>query len=196
MTETKYYYSYNTEEKAFSGKYPAIKNPRRQSEYLLPAMATFKEPPITNEDEVAIWDGNDWVVEPDYRGEKQVEIKTKLISNIEYVGKIKAGFQRVSDAMAEDIELNPDKYKEINGALSDISNTEEYKKMIEQNQLKIRKSEIERALYELDTKRVRAMCEPSVKDDATGETWLEYYNNQAIELRNELNQLERKISEN
>ena len=67
--------------------------------------------------------------------------------------------------------------------------------MIEQNQLKIRKSEIERALYELDTKRVRAMCEPSVKDDATGETWLEYYNNQAIELRNELNQLERKITE-
>lgn len=194
--ETKYYYSYNTEEKAFLGKYPAIKNPRRQSEYLLPAMATFKEPPITNENEVAIWDGNDWVVEPDYRGEKQVEIKTKLISNIEYVGKIKAGFQRVSDAMAEDIELNPNKYKEINGVLSDISNTEEYKKMIEQNQLKIQKSEIERALYELDTKRVRAMCEPSVKDDATGETWLEYYNNQAIELRNELNQLERKISEN
>ena len=101
--ETKYYYSYNTEEKAFSGKYPAIKNPRRQSEYLLPAMATFKEPPITNENEVAIWDGNDWVVEPDYRGEKQVEIKTKLISNIEYVGKIKAGFQRVSDAIAGDI---------------------------------------------------------------------------------------------
>ena len=97
--------------------------------------------------------------------------------------------------MAEDIELNPDKYKEINGALSDISNTEEYKKMIEQNQLKIQKSEIERALYELDTKRVRAMCEPSVKDEVTGETWLEYYNKQAIELRNELNKLERKISE-
>ncbi|HIZ28886.1 MAG TPA: hypothetical protein H9673_06830 [Candidatus Adamsella sp.] len=190
----KYYYSYNTEDKIFSGKYPAIKNPRRQSEYLLPAMATFREPPLINKDEVAIWDGNDWVVEPDYRGEKQVEVKTKLISAIEYIGKIKDGFQRISDEMAEDIGLNPEKYKEIAGVLSDISNTEEYKKTIEQNQLKIRKTEIERSLYDLDIKRIRAMCEPSVKDEATGETWLEYYNNQVIELRNELNQIETEIS--
>ena len=41
---TKYYYSFNTEEKTFSGKFPASKNPRRQSEYLLPAKATFIEP--------------------------------------------------------------------------------------------------------------------------------------------------------
>ena len=50
----------------------------------------------------------------------------------------------------------------------------------------IRKSEIERQLLELDSKRIRAICEPSVKDETTGETWLDYYNNQVLVLREEL----------
>ena len=108
---TKFYYSYNTEGNAFTGKFPAIKNPRRQSEYLLPAMATFKEPPETKENEVAIWTGSDWTIEPDYRGELQVDIETKEISTIEYFGSIKTGFQKVNQETANDIQTNPEKYK-------------------------------------------------------------------------------------
>lgn len=58
-----------------------------------------------------------------------------------------------------------------------------------QQEVQIRKSEIERQLLELDTKRVRAMCEPSIKDESTGETWLDYYNAQVAQLREELNSL-------
>ena len=74
---TKYYYSFNSEGKAFVGKYPAIKNPRRQSEYLLPAQATFKEPPETKENEVAIWSGSDWVIEPDLEDYFKLILKQK-----------------------------------------------------------------------------------------------------------------------
>ena len=53
----------------------------------------------------------------------------------------------------------------------------------------IRKSEIERQLLELDSKRIRAICEPSIKDETTGETWLDYYNQQVTTLREELSNL-------
>ena len=123
---TKYYYSYNTEGNAYSGKYPALKNPRRQNEYLLPSMATFKEPPKTGENEVAIWNGSDWIIEPDFRGETQINIETRESSIIDYVGEVKSGFQKVSEELAHDILINPDKYKVIDNHYVDISDTEEY----------------------------------------------------------------------
>ena len=48
--------------------------------------------------------------------------------------------------------------------------------------------EIKTQLDELDKKRIRAMCEPS--EYAKGVSWLEYYNEQARELRAELQELE------
>ena len=87
--ETKFYYSYNTAENAFVGKYPAIRNPRRQTEFLLPAMATFVEPPKTKENEIAIWNGQKWVIEADFRKQLQINIETLEISEIDYVGDFK-----------------------------------------------------------------------------------------------------------
>lgn len=48
----------------------------------------------------------------------------------------------------------------------------------------IRAQEIKFELEDIDAKRVRAIAEPSLKDEET--TWLEYYNNQAEVLRSEL----------
>lgn len=50
-----------------------------------------------------------------------------------------------------------------------------------------RKAEIEKELEELDKKRIRAVCEPSLKDEDT--TWLEFYNEQIEKLRKELSSL-------
>ena len=51
-------------------------------------------------------------------------------------------------------------------------------------------------INELDLKRIRAVCEPSIKDEITGETWLEYYNAQVINLRNQINTLRERITPN
>lgn len=48
----------------------------------------------------------------------------------------------------------------------------------------IRASEIQNELEEIDKKRIRALAEPSLKDENT--TWLEYYNQKVIQLREEL----------
>ena len=50
-----------------------------------------------------------------------------------------------------------------------------------------RKAEIENELDQLDKKRIRAVCEPSLKDENI--TWLEYYNSQISKLRKELESL-------
>ena len=49
--------------------------------------------------------------------------------------------------------------------------------------------EIKQNLYELDLKRIRAVCENEIKDEQTNESWLEFYNKQITELRAELNSL-------
>lgn len=51
----------------------------------------------------------------------------------------------------------------------------------------------EKELEELDKKRVRAICEPSIKNEETQESWLDFYNTQVVEIRNKLNILKTKI---
>jgi len=48
----------------------------------------------------------------------------------------------------------------------------------------VRAEDIKQELEELDKKRIRAVAEPSLKDENT--TWLEYYNSRIFELREEL----------
>lgn len=68
-----------------------------------------------------------------------------------------------------------------NGTFIDTP-TEEY---IEK-QLENKKYYLQSQIDEFDKKRVRAIAEPSIKDIATGQTWLEYYTEQIVALRAEL----------
>lgn len=56
-------YSYDRETGIFIGTTIAHENPRRPKNYLIPAQATLKEPPvITNPSKVAKYDGNNWLI--------------------------------------------------------------------------------------------------------------------------------------
>lgn len=65
-----------------------------------------------------------------------------------------------------------------------------YEKILKERNKSEKISEIIEKLNELDSKRIRAVCENQIKDSQTGKTWLEYYNSQANELRNELQAIE------
>lgn len=41
----------------------------------------------------------------------------------------------------------------------------------------------------IDKKRVRALCEPQLKDAATGETWLDFYTGQVLVLRDKITEI-------
>lgn len=54
-------------------------------------------------------------------------------------------------------------------------------------------AEIKQELNDLDIKRIRAVCETELKTERTGESWLDYYNSQAYDLRVELKSLEAQL---
>lgn len=72
----------------------------------------------------------------------------------------------------------------VNGTFIDEP-TEEY--MFNQK-LSIKKN-LQSQVEELDKKRIRAGFEPSVKDESTGQTWLEYYTRQIREIRTKISEL-------
>lgn len=76
--------------------------------------------------------------------------------------------------------------RETETALESWGYTEEEKQEQEKQQEQML---IKSQLAELDEKRIRAICENEIKDETTGETWVEYYNSQVIELRKQLNNL-------
>lgn len=81
------------------------------------------------------------------------------------------------------IAVNPKEYSNKDGIWRKLSQEEiEQNEKMEKNQIRIKN--INSELEKLDLKRIRAISEPSMKDENI--SWLEYYNNQIRELRNEL----------
>lgn len=73
--------------------------------------------------------------------------------------------------------------------LVDITDTDEYKAKIAEQEKETKIADLNNQIETIDKKRIRAMCEPSVKDDKTGQTWLEYYTNQILDLRGQIAKL-------
>ena len=76
-----------------------------------------------------------------------------------------------------------------NNKIVDITQTDEYKAKAATAEKAKKINNLQFQISEIDRKRIRAMCEPSIKDETTGQTWLEYYNLQVQELRTQINEL-------
>lgn len=84
------------------------------------------------------------------------------------------------------IAADKTQYSKENGVWKKLTDEESSVKQLKiQNAIRIK--EIQDELDEIDKKRIRALAEPSLKDEDT--TWLEYYNSQITELRTELNSI-------
>lgn len=68
----------------------------------------------------------------------------------------------------------------------ELVKTDAHKAEVIEKEKEAKKIELISKLEELDSKRVRASLEPSVKDEATGQTWLGFYNQQIADLRVQL----------
>ena len=104
----------------------------------------------------------------------------KKLLNEQNNGKIIINYQNSVIAVSEN-----DYSKENNTCKKLTQKEKEIKQLTIKNA--IRMQEIQDQLETLDKKRVRAIAEPSLKDENT--TWLEYYNKQIQELRKELSSL-------
>lgn len=96
----------------------------------------------------------------------------------------------VSEEIYNDYIKNKTKYMYQAGKI--IQNPQ-YEILKQKEYIKKQIEEIVEKLSILDSKRIRAVCEDEVKDEKTGETWLDFYNSQIYDLRIELNSLESQL---
>ena len=112
----------------------------------------------------------------------------------QYIGKGTGTMDPVSNPTVLSIAItkeiydtfNPDMWMLIGNELIKNPDYEEQERQKQrQKQIDILKEQID----DIDKKRVRAICEPSIKDETTGQTWLEYYNEQVQNLREQISNL-------
>lgn len=157
-------YIYDKISGEYTGEQNAQPNPKRAGEFLYPANSTTKTPPMFKHNETIVFKNDQWNIVKDYRGQEIVNIATKDISIVQSIGDIEKGYVLNSDYVKSD----------------------DYKKYLQKQEKQNKKSDILSKLVELDLKRIRAVCEPSVKDETTGQTWIEYYTSQVKDLRKQL----------
>lgn len=75
-----------------------------------------------------------------------------------------------------------------------LETEDEFEKRLEKEKAKAEIDVLNTKIQEIDLKRIRAICEPEIKDEDTGETWLDYYNNQISEIRIEIQKLQERIN--
>lgn len=83
----------------------------------------------------------------------------------------------------------PENYYIYDEATDKIIKNPNYENEIKQKEKENLIKKFEKELEELDKKRIRAICEPSIKNEETQETWLDFYNSQVVEIRNKIIEL-------
>jgi hypothetical protein len=61
-------YNLDPETNEYIGSDTAQRDPLEPHKWLIPAYAVTVSPPLTSENQVAVWDGTGWQITPDFRG--------------------------------------------------------------------------------------------------------------------------------
>lgn len=157
-------YIYDSETKEFKNEYSPQKNPKKVGEYLLPRFSTIIKPE-EKEGFIPVFDGSKWVLEPDFRGKEVIYLESGIIETYKKIGELPQGVILLDEYKASDEYVQK-------------MNLQEKEKQIQ---------EIKAQIDALDLKRIRAISEPEEKSD--GVTWLEFYTQQIVELRQKLQEL-------
>lgn len=79
-------YSYKPSTGEYISTGEAKESPREPGVFLIPANAVTAAPPIVGVDEVAVWNGEEWEVKPDFRGRVYYDKTTKEKHEITEIG--------------------------------------------------------------------------------------------------------------
>lgn len=128
---------------------PAEWQINNQKVYIVPAGATEIKPPKTNKNQIAKFEGNNWVVYPDYRGQYIVnsEMNTNMVADI---GELPDGYILITEAQYNKIVEDKFYYIVSDGSLIRNPNYEADKQKAERERigmLSLTKREVFLALY-------------------------------------------------
>lgn len=86
--------------------------------------------------------------------------------------------------------------EQITEVLKYLESDAEYKIRKANEELQSEIDSYESYIKDLDFKRIRAISEPEIKDELTGETWLDFYNSQIIAYRKQIQELKKRLVDN
>ena len=119
-------YCFDEITKEYTGIAEPLIDPKTE-EYLKWGFSTWEAPPEVEEGQKAVIFNGHWTVMTDNRDKKQINLETLEITDVDYLGDVQDGYQLITDEIAEDFKSHPEKYKVIDGVLTNISDTDEYK---------------------------------------------------------------------
>lgn len=119
-------YIYDEITKEYLYNQEAQRNPKKPTEYLMPASATKEQLPLYDADsETVVFESAHWVVKPDYRGQEVFNTNTMQFETVNYIGELAQGCQILTDTTKEDYLAHPECYVVRDGELVSIKGTQE-----------------------------------------------------------------------
>ena len=118
---------------------------------LVPAYATLVEPPNTDENEAAVFNGTTWEIKKDFRVSHKICDENFNIKNITEIGEIKEKYL-VTNEIAELIKENPNNFKIQNNEIVQKTETEIKEEKAQEEaeriaMLNLTAADVERAIY-------------------------------------------------
>ena len=101
-------YNYHPITKEYLSESTADESPLEPGVFVIPAYATALVPPVTGQNQVAVFEGNEWITKPDFRGQKYYRKSDLTEIIISEIGNIP------SDLISE-IPVKPSEYHKWNG---------------------------------------------------------------------------------
>lgn len=159
---------------------------------LVPAYATLLEPPTTDKNEVAIFNGEAWEIKKDFRVSHKICDENFNIKDITEIGEIEENYL-ITTEMAELIKENPNNFKIQNEEIAQKTE-EEYQEFLNNKIKKEEAEKIKNQLLELDSKAIRPIRAILAGTGSAEDTEkLNEVEKEAKKLRNELIILESEV---
>lgn len=121
----------------------------------------------------------------------QIKIENNRVLVAQKSTKDLTGYQEASPTEAQIIfEANEtDTLSMISGAYYEPKDNADWRAEKAEREKQRAISDIQMQIDVIDKKRVRALCEPQLKDSESGETWLDFYTGQVIVLRDKITEI-------
>lgn len=119
-------YNYDKETKCYIYESEAHLDPlesKKQSKnvYLIPSNCTIQHPPLFNENEIPVWNIDNWEIKKDFRGETVYSKTNKSAVIVDYIGNINSEYTRKKPTSIWD-EWDEDENKWIENLLKKTQN--------------------------------------------------------------------------
>lgn len=128
--KTKYCYIFDDYTKEYIGDALAYESPLEKDVFIAPPNSTYKQPPEYISNKTICLKDNEWQYFDDFRGDYSLNIDTNKIEIIKTIGKLENNYCLIPAKLLDDYLEKPLKYKFINNILTDITDSSEYKTLV------------------------------------------------------------------